>query len=140
MSRLLTLTVCRVISLILLALDLSQEPESGVTFASIGDSDPDTIAELCTKENFSWSVAAAVENASPSSRDVVHGSPLFEQRYRGSGGLAMDTQRISAAQSLDTPSPPAPILAVVLGSPPARDGSTHRNTSLAHKRDVVLIV
>jgi len=130
------------IAAILLLLDLSQEPGSGVTFASLSDSDSDsdTVSELCTKENFSWSVAAAVEDEAPSARDVVQGSPLFEQRHSGSSTLALSTQRTSAAQSFDIPQATVIVAAVRDLQPLDRDGSVHRNTALAHKRDVVLIV
>jgi hypothetical protein len=128
----------RLIAAILLLLDFSQEPASGVSFAELSDSDPDTIAELCTKENFSWSVAAAVENAAPSSRDVVHGSPRFEQRSDWNDAT-LASGFTAAAQSFDI-SWSAPVIYAAVPDLPPRDASVHRNTALAHKRAVVLII
>ena len=131
----------RLIAAILLLLDLSQEPGSGVSFASISDSDSDEVAELCTKENFSWSVAAAVEDAAPSSRDMVHGSPLFEQQSWSSNSVALNAQPTSVAVDFDAPGPTDAVPPAHLAlPPPAYDRSVHRNTALAHKRDIVLIL
>ena len=134
----LSIRMRQLIAAVLLLLDLSQEPGSGVSFASISDTDSDMVAELCTKENFSWSVAAAVEDAAPSSRDVVHGTALCEQRSDWSDA-ALATGFIVAAQGFDI-SVATPVLHPAVLDLPPRNRTVHRNTAVAHKRDVVLII
>jgi hypothetical protein len=144
MSGVLPLAVCRFIALILLVLDLSQEPGSALSFASIGDTDSDTVADLCTEWNFSWAVAACVDSAAPSTRDLVQGSPLFEHRqsYARSVDARCDGTRPAQnfAVLFDATDIPLDTLFSPLGSFWRAESTAHRNTSLAHKREIVLVV
>jgi hypothetical protein len=143
MSWFLSSSVRRIIALLLLVLDLSQEPGSALAFSSIADDDSDTVADLCTKENFSWTVAGAIEDATPSTRDVVCGLPLLEQREPVTSRSILAHHRTIVPWHFTAvlpPNIPSEITLSIIRAPGFGDASHHGNTYLAHRRSTVLII
>jgi hypothetical protein len=143
MSWLLSSSVRRIIALLLLVLDLSQEPGSALEFTSIADDDSDTVADLCTKENFSWTVAGAIEDATPSTRDVVCGLPLVEHPQRVTSRSILAHHRTILPAHFEfvlAPNIPFEIALSLIRAPRFGEASNHGNTYLAHQRSTVLII
>ena len=151
MRWLLSPSLRRFIALFLLLLDLSQEPGSALSFVSLADqSDGPAATELCTKDDFWWdsgNACADVHSAVAAVRDVIYadntaqfGSPPVLQ----SAGVSVKScyctiiqKHFDAVLVADTP---FEIYPSVVRLSAFHERPLYRNTSLAHKRDVVLIV
>ena len=150
MSWCLSVHVRRIIAVVLLLFDLSREPDSALAFVGL-DTDDDGVAELCTKDDFWWGNAAscAIHEATAAGR---HADYADHTSGRGSPPV---TASASAERSLVTachcaiifatlavvPTAPLPFETVLSESGlPSGKHVHHRNTYVAQKRDIVLIV
>jgi len=134
-------TVRRILALFLLLLDLTLEPGSALSFTSTTDTDGDLVADLCTRENFSWTIAAAVDEATSNPTDAVCGSPLWEKprAVTCDDGNSCNGDAV-ASQDVDAVFPFAVPFEIVLSRYAAFPPCGHRNTCLAHRRSIVLII
>lgn len=143
MTRWLPIHVRRFIAVLLLLLDLGLEPGSALSFVGMSDPEDDAVADLCRQDDFWWGKASAIGE-----------SANFAQTSADCGartGPEQATQHVSTAQLAFVPpnveavliAPDIPLLA--RGSPeldllPFDRHSLHRNTYVAQKRDIVLIL
>lgn len=143
MSWFLSPSVRRIIGLFLLLLDLTLEPGSALSFTSTTDTDSDLVADLCTRENFSWTIATAVDEAISNTREVVCGPPLCEKRQSVACDNGKLGSRAVVSQDFDAVLPSAIPFEIVLSrytAYPLSEHSAHSNTYLAHRRSIVLII
>jgi hypothetical protein len=139
MSWFLSPSLRRCIALLLLLLDLTLEPGSALSFSSVTDSDDDLVADLCTRENFSWTTAAAVDETISFTQETACGSPSAEKQPL----VTYDSARAVASSDFDS------VFLLVTASEIVPSGYAasrlgerlaHRNTYLAHRRSIVLII
>ena len=150
MSWCLSVHVRRIIAVVLLLFDLSREPDSALSFVGM-DTDDDGVAELCTKDDFWWGTAAscAINEATAAGRYADYAD------HTSGRGSPPVTQSASAERSLVTACHCAIISAILDVVPAAtlpfetalsalgRPFGEHfhnRNSYVAQKRDIVLIV
>ncbi len=144
MSWFRTPTVRKIIAVLLLLLDLALEPGSALSFNSTTDTDGDVVADLCTRENFSWTIAAAVDEAISNTRGVACGSPLWETRqWVTCGNDTFCNGNAVASQDFDAVLPLVVPFEITFSQYTASllgEHSGHSNTYLAHRRSIVLII
>lgn len=141
MSWFLSPSVRRIIAVFLLLLDLTLEPGSALSFNSTADTDGDLVADLCTRENFSWTIASAVDEASSNTQEVACGSPSCEKRH----SVRCDNlgDRAFASLDFDAALPWVVPFEIVLSrhtAYPLGEHPAHGNTYLAHRHSIVLII
>ena len=150
MSWCLSVHVRRIIAVVLLLFDLSREPDSALAFVGL-DTDDDGVAELCTKDDFWWGTAAscAINEATAAGRHADYadhtsgrGSPPVAQSASAACSLAIARHcAIISATLAVVPAATLPFETVLSESGlPSGEHFHHRNSYVAQKRDIVLIV
>jgi len=141
--------VRRIIAVLLLLFDLTQEPGSALSFVGLEDTDGDGVAELCTKDDFWWGAApaCAVNEATSTGRNSAYaasgrGSPAAVESAPPERTFAKACCAITFATLAVLTAAAVPFETVVseLGLPRFGESPRHRNTYAAQKRDIVLIV
>ena len=138
--------VRRIIAILLLLVDLGLEPGSALSF--VGMSDPEeneAVADLCRQDDFWWGrTSAAIDEAAhvvQTNGDCGTGTPQSAAQTVSAGSITqaastpfnLDPVLISAGGSFD-------LARSELGRFAFSQHSFHRNSYIAQKRDIVLIV
>jgi hypothetical protein len=146
MSQWLPIHVRRFVAVLLLLLDLGLEPGSALSFAGMSDPDEgEAVADLCRQDDFWWGkTSAAIDEATrlvQNRADCRDGNRDGRATQVASVGSA--AQAAYMHPGIDSvPRPPNIPFEV---APPALDPasderSPHRNSYIAQKQDIVLIV
>lgn len=150
MSRLFSPLTIRLLAAFLLILDLSQEPASALPVSPSPASDSDTVADLSTKEAFWWDSAA--EAGHELAMALQSGQSAIQIVRRQIPPRSVQTTPVTEVVALcaTAPSLAAFLLPPAMASPinvtaiivAIRSAVTvhHRNSTLAHRRNVVLTV
>ena len=149
MSWWLSANARRIIAVFLLLFDLAQEPGSALSFSGLEDADGDGVAELCTKEDFWWGMPACTENRADAAEKIAASSANSNSGAGPSPTLVTARQRFTPKSRI-SPIFTAVAITIAAHLPLAseddvrvsipREGGWHRNSYVAQKSDIVLIV
>jgi hypothetical protein len=147
MSRWLPAHVRRIIAILLLLLDLGLEPGSALSFAGISGSEDEAVADLCRKDDFSWGRSIpclAISKAVGPARNAAYPSdglvPVEQSASAEAARFYCAVILASAEGLLTAPDVPFEIIFYEFGLLPSDVDSPHRNSYVAQKQDIVLIV
>ena len=146
MRWLLSIHVRRIIAVLLLLFDLTQEPGSALSFVGLEDTDGDAVAELCTKDNFWWGMASGCTVSEPTSAGrntassrgsppVVESVPAERTFVKACCAITFTALAVVTEAAVPFETVLSELGLTRFGEPPL-----HRNVYAAQKRDIVLIV
>jgi hypothetical protein len=149
MSWWLPVHVRRIIAILLLVLDLGLEPGSALAFVGIDNSEDEAVADLCRQDDFSWGRSkpcTTINEATYPARNVLS-SDDGSRRGPVKQSVSAESVRVHAAVTLasvevvfSATGIPVELVLSKIGLRPSEDRSPHRNSYIAQKRDIVLIV
>ena len=146
MSRWLPIHVRRIIAILLLLLDLGLEPGSALAFVGMANPEEnEAVADLCRQDDFWWGkTSAAIDESAhvvQTSADCGDGTQSETATQVGSAGSVIHVAIAFNADIGITAADRSFALALREHALPAFNRhSVHRNSYIAQKREIVLIV
>ncbi len=126
--------------ILLLLVDLGLEPGSALSFVGMSDPDDDAVADLCRQDDFWWGKASAIEELArlaQTTADCGDGTGREQVTQLVSVG---SFAQLAIEAVLTAPDTPFERASSDLGLLPFDRHSLRRNSYIAQKRDIVLIV
>jgi hypothetical protein len=136
MSWWLPTRIRRIIALLLLVLDLGLEPGSAVSFVGISDSDDEAVADLCRTDDFYWGIASSCATIEATISAQKAASASDSEPVATSCARTSVSANFHILAAIETPFE----ITLVEARQAFAEPWLHRNTYIAQKRGVVLII